>query len=182
MSTLTIVRHCAPTLAGLKVGNLFSARYQDPSEILEILEQQNQQLNPKGVYFVLMKMGGGFALIYVYRKQQLEALLQLPEIIAFLRQFGYHDFSIHGCLAVLKKRLLRQDFPHDIGVFLGYPLADIQAFIQNKGANCKCIGCWKAYTDLPGAEKKFALYKKCTQVYCQRFCEGTDITRLTVAG
>lgn len=182
MSTQTIVRHCAPTLAGLKVGNLFSTKYQDAASLLKIIQLQNQQLNSKGVYFVLMKMCGGVALIYAYRKRQLEALLETLEIQAFLQQFGYEDFSIEGCLAVLQTRLLQQDFPHDIGVFLGYPLADIQAFIQNKGANCKCIGCWKAYTDLPAAEKKFALYKKCTRVYCQRFCEGMDITRLTVAG
>ena len=182
MSTEAIVRHCAPTLAGLKVGNLFSTKYQDSQELLDSVARQNRNLNERGVFFVLIKMQNGLALIYVYRKHQLETLLQTPEVQRFLARFGYSDFSVEGCLAVLKKRLMHQDFPHDIGVFLGYPLADIQAFIANKGANCKCIGCWQDYTDLPNAEKKFALFKKCTKIYCQRFGEGTDITRLTVVG
>ena len=38
-------------------------------------------------------------------------------------------------------------FPHEIGIFLGYPLADVAGFIRNKGRNCKCIGTWKVYGD-----------------------------------
>ena len=185
MPTEIIVRHCAPTLAGLKVGNLFSYRYQDDHdayELMKMLAEQNRQLNPKGVYLVLVKLRGGIALVYVYRRRQLEALLAKGSVRTFLRGYGYHRFDIPSCLAVLKKRLLREDFPHDIGVFLGYPLLDIQAFIENKGANCPCVGCWKAYTNLNEAKKKFRRFKQCTELYCQQYFNGTDITRLTVAG
>ena len=27
----------------------------------------------------------------------------------------------------------REDFPHEIGLLLGYPLADVKAFIENEG-------------------------------------------------
>lgn len=185
MSTEIIVRFCAPTLAGLKVGNLFSYRYRDSDdayELLKMLEEQNRKLNPKGVCFVLVKMRDGIALVYVYRKKQLEELLVEQEVQDFLSQYGYHRFDIPSCLSVLKRRLLREDFPHDIGVFLGYPLMDIQAFIENKGANCPCVGYWKAYTNLNEAKKKFRRFKQCTEIYCQRYFEGIDITRLTVAG
>ena len=185
MSTEIIVRFCAPTLAGMKVGNLFSYRCQnerDTYELMKMLAEQNDKLNPKGVYLVLVKLQGGIALVYVYRKGQLEALLAQEKVRAFLRGYGYHRFDVPSCLAVLKKRLLREDFPHDIGVFLGYPLLDIQAFIENKGANCPCVGCWKAYTNLSEAKKEFHRFKRCTEIYCQQYWNGMDITRLTVAG
>ena len=185
MSTEIIVRFCAPTLAGLKVGNLFSYRYRDYDdayELMKMLAEQNHKLNPKGVYFVLVKLRGGIALVYVYRRRQLEELLKKQSVQHFLREYGYHRFDIPSCLAVLKKRLLLEDFPHDIGVFLGYPLMDIQAFIENKGANCPCVGCWKAYTNLSEAKKKFRRFKQCTEIYCQQYFDGIDITRLTVAG
>lgn len=28
-----------------------------------------------------------------------------------------------------------EDFPHEIGLFLGYPVDDVTGFIQNKGRN-----------------------------------------------
>ena len=54
--------------------------------------------------------------------------------------------------------------------------------MENKACNCKCVGCWKVYGDEEAAKKKFAQYKKCTQVYSDRWAKGTDIERLTVAG
>lgn len=182
LPTEIIVRHCAPTLAGLKVGNLFSYRYTDEADVLDTLEIRNRELNKKGVFFRLIKMCNGMALVYVYRKKKLEQILSDTDIQEFLKLHGYKDFDINSCLKVLAKRLLKEDFPHDIGVFLGYPLDDIKAFIINKGANCKCIGCWKAYTNLSEAEKTFNRFKKCTKIYCEKYMEGSDLSRLTVAG
>ena len=164
------------------MGNLFSYRYTDTEELHQTIRERNKALNSKGVFFVLIKERDGMALVYVYRKKQLAQILADREIQDFLKKYGYARFDVEACLRVLKTRLLDQDFPHDIGVFLGYPLADIKAFIVNKGANCQCIGCWKAYTNLRQARKTFDLFKKCTKIYCERFFEGTDITRLTVAG
>ena len=53
---------------------------------------------------------------------------------------------------------------------------------MNKGSNCPCTGCWKAYTNVAEAEKKFASFKHCTEVYCRCHNKGMDISRLTVAG
>ena len=67
-------------------------------------------------------------------------------------------------------------------LFLGYPPEDVCGFMKNKACNCKCVGCWKVYGDEEAAKKKFAQYKKCTQVYSDQWANGTDIERLTVAG
>lgn len=182
MPTDIIIRNCAPTLAGLKAGNLFAYRCSPAESLDDVLEEQNRLLNPKGVYFLLVRRSQDSALFYVYRRKRLEAILAQPDTQDFLCRFGYTDFTVEACLCRLCERLQQKDFPHDIGVFLDYPLADIQAFIRNKGANCPCVGCWKAYTNVPEAERKFASFKKCTRVYCQRFTQGADISRLTVAG
>ena len=177
-----IVRTCAPTLAGLKAGNLFAYHYADPQELLATVEAQNRRLNGKGVYFALVKMREGFALVYVYRKNRVEEILTRQEIRSFLAQFGYTRFTLSSCLETLGQRLLGKEFPHEIGVFLDYPLEDIQAFILNKGANCPLVGCWKAYTNVQEAMRKFNLFDKCTAIYTRQYFAGTDITGLTVAG
>ncbi len=182
MSTGTIVQYCAPTLAGLKAGNLFSHHTENPEELIATIEMLNELLAEKGVHFVVMKRCRNIILIYAYRKNQLEAILCDGEVQDFLRDYGYADFGIEACLTRLSERLMQEDFPHDIGVFLDYPLADIKAFIRNKGCNCPCSGCWKAYTNVNEAEKKFRSFKMCTEVYCRYYDAGVDISRLTVAG
>ena len=63
-------------------------------------------------------------------------------------------------MAQLQTRLREQGgFPHEIGLFLGYPLGDVAGFIRNRGKNCKCSGCWKVYCNELEAQKRFARYK-----------------------
>lgn len=181
MSYESIIRNCAPTLAGIKVGSLYSYRFASLEELEQALQDRNAMLNPKGIFVVIFRVIGQQALIYIYRKSQLEALLTQSEIQEFLHAKGYKTFTIHACLSLLQCHLQQSDFPHEIGIFLGYPLADIKAFIANKGKHCKCSGCWKAYTNEDLARKTFQKFKKCTDVYCAKFHEGFDMKRLTVA-
>ncbi|MFV0314033.1 MAG: DUF3793 family protein [Anaerotignum sp.] len=182
MSTETIIRHCAPTLAGLKISNLFSCSYGSICELLRLIEEKNALLNEKDVYFAMLKAQKGTALVLVYRKKLLEKTLAQDEIRTFLSPYGYTEFGIEACFSILKEHLLHCEFPHEIGIFLGYPLEDVKGFIEHKGACSKCVGCWKVYTDANDAEKTFRKFKKCTSVYCKKFAEGFDIIRLTVAG
>ncbi len=181
MSYDLIVQYCSPTLAGLKVGSLFSYFYKDEKELAELVHLRNQALNQKGIYFTVLLTKKGRALIYVYRKNQLENVLKNPEIQAFLQTMGYHSFTWQDCRAMLMHHLSRQDFPHEIGIFLGYPLADIKGFIQHKGANYKLVGCWKVYSDEKQAKALFDSYSKCTRIYETQLAHGMDITQLTVA-
>ena len=182
MSAEYIVRFCSPTLAGIKLGSLFSCRYDQDQELSRFVREQDRLLAPRGVRLVLVKKRAGLALIYVYRSRQLAALLREPAIQEFLRGFGYTDFRVAACLFRLRARLVREDFPHDIGIFLGYPLSDVRAFIRHQGKNCPCTGYWKAYTNILQAQRTFRSYRMCTESYCQHFSAGMDIARLTVAG
>ncbi len=84
------------------------------------------------------------ALVYVYRQEALAALLAQADVQAFLRAMGYGDASPDGALAFLRQRLAESPcFPHEIGVFLGYPLSDVIAFMRDGGRGCRCSGCWK---------------------------------------
>ncbi|MFI3326935.1 MAG: DUF3793 family protein [Clostridia bacterium] len=180
MSIEMLVKHCAPTLAGMKVGNLVSYSFDDIQNFKSDINKRNKLLNVKGIYFVVLKIKGNTSLVYVYRKSQLEEILKNEEVRQFLKEKGYESFDIESCFDVLKIHLINKDFPHEIGVFLGYPLEDIKAFIKYKGMNYKVVGCWKSYTDEDQAKKIFAKYKKCTQVYCDRYAKGFDITRLAL--
>lgn len=183
MSDDFIVRNCAPTLAGIKTGNLFSCPFESKEALLASVRQMNKRLGPKGLRVLPLRFSDKTALIYLYRPNKLRKDLSNATAAKLLQQHGYNTASCEKCVVHLVRKLRQQeDFPHEIGLFLGYPPEDVWGFIENKACNCKCAGCWKVYGDEAAARKKFAQYKKCTRVYCDQWAKGKDIERLTVAG
>lgn len=183
MSEDQLIRHCAPTLAGLKTGSIFLCPYECDADLRLSLRRINRRLGGKGLRALPLRASGQKALIYVYRPKRLSRDLADSTAAALLRQHGYDTASCGKCLVRLVQRLREQeDFPHEIGLFLGYPAEDVCGFIENNACGCKCVGCWKVYGDEDAAKKKFAQYKKCTRVYREQWAKGRDLERLTVAG
>lgn len=117
----------------------------------------------------------------MFREKQLNEILKSTEVQDFLLKYGYTDFSISSSLETLKSNFNSMPCPHEVGVFLGYPLLDVISFIDNCGKNCECCGYWKVYHNKNEALKTFEKFKKCTNVYKRLFNQGTSIKRLTVA-
>ena len=183
MSEDYLVRHCAPTLAGIKTASLFTSPYETREQLLESVRRMNRRLRCKGLRVLPLRFSEKRALIYVYRPKQLSIDLSDAVAVKLLEQYGYHTGSCEKCVVRLVQKLRQEeDFPHEIGLFLGYPPEDVCGFIENRACGCKCVGCWKVYGDEAAAQKKFARYKKCTKVYCDQLAKGKDIERLTVAG
>ena len=179
MSEELIVRQCAPTLANLKTGSLFVCPITDKSSFYGSLRRLNGILVPKGLRALPLRMKEHSALIYLYRPARLSKDLEDPTAIRILKERGYTGRQ--QCLPRLMERIREaEEFPHEIGLFLGYPPEDVLGFLEKRP--CKCTGCWKVYGDTKQAEKTFATFKKCQRVYCQQLAHGTDIERLTVAG
>lgn len=176
-----IVRHCAPTLAGIKTGNLFACSFPSVVEMRRYLRRINGIFAGKGLRILPLRFQNKRALIYVYRPAKLSADLQQNTACLLLRQRGYTPEAPQSCILQLIRRLESDDvFPHEIGLFLGYPPEDVHGFIENKAQRCKCVGGWKVYGDAQAAERRFAKYKKCTDIYCALHAKGNPIERLTV--
>lgn len=180
-----LVSQCSPTLAGVKPANLFSCRLSDPEEAARCAAYWSGQLALCGISIRVLKLckQTSTALVYVYRHRWLGTILAQERIRDFLAHTGYTGGQdIDGMLDQLSLRLCaKQEFPHEIGVFLGYPLEDVVGFIDNKGRNFTCCGCWKTYGDPAEAEKRFRIYEKCTSIYRRLFERGTPIIQLAVA-
>ena len=176
-----IIRNCAPTLAGLKTGNTFVCPYESEEQLLASLRSANQKLSPKGVRAIPLRRRDNKALIYVFRPDSLRTDLSREEACAILTDQGYCINSCEGCIAQLSRRIREQaDFPHEIGLFLGYPPEDVRGFMENAACGQKCTGCWKVYGDEASAQKRFDQFKKCTRVYRDCWERGSTLERLTV--
>ena len=64
---------------------------------------------------------------------------------------------------------------------MGYPPEDVRGFIENRAQNFKRAGLWKVYGDEARAEALFRKFKKCTQIYCERWQSGSKMDELAVA-
>ena len=182
MSEDFLIRHGAPTLAGLKTGSLFTCPYVDRPSLLDSIRQLNKRLGAKGLRVVPLRFSDKKALIYLYRPRKLEADLSDATAAKLLEQQGYGAGNGSYCVGHLARRVRSQkEFPHEIGLFLGYPPEDVCGFMENRACGCKCVGCWKVYGDEAAARKKFDQYKKCTRIYREQWQKGRAIDRLTVA-
>ena len=178
-----IMRHCSPTLAGIKTGNLFSCACPCRKELTKALSSLNRRLVPKGIRILPLKICRGRALIYAYRPHALENDLADHHARELLLQYGYLPENQNACVIHLIQRLRSAEkFPHEIGLFLSYPPEDVLGFILNKACNHKCAGCWKVYGDVKRAQKTFHQFRNCTRNYCARWAQGATIEQLTVTG
>ena len=169
-------------MAGLKTGSLFSCFFESKKELMESMRRLNLRLVPKGMRMIPIKIENGRALIYVYRPDKLSADLSDLTAKAILKDRLYPSQNAQSCVAELTRRVKTgKSFPHEIGLFLGYPSFDVDGFIKNNAKGAKCVGTWKVYGDEEAAKKKFALYKKCTKVYKQAYQKHNSFDRLLVS-
>lgn len=182
MSEQLVVKHCSPTLAGIKTGNLFSCAYTTKKELFSSVRDINRKLRSKGIRVLPLRYSERRALIYVYRPEELGKDLSRKEAAAILKENGYVREQGGYCVSELARRLrLCEEFPHEVGLFLSYPPEDVRGFIEKKGADCKCVGCWKVYGDEKEAQRLFESYKACTELCCEQWQNGATIEELTAA-
>jgi len=178
-----LVRQCAPTLAGMKPGSIFCFNHSPLEVSRQKVCQWNKQLAPFGltVQILLERPSSSSVIVFVYRHNRLEQMLSDDAYQSFLAQAGYERTNLDDLLEQLAQRLRTQpEFPHEIGVFLGYPLRDVIGFIENHGRNFTCCGFWKSYGDPAEMQVCFACYRRCIQTYVAMFEQGIPIERLAV--
>ena len=183
MSEDIIIKHCSPTLAGMKTGNMFSCSFTDAGEMRDTVRHWNRLLGKKGLRVLPLKFQNDRALVYVYRISHLSRDLKNDFACRLLKERGYETEMPERCIARLVRKMKEcGEFPHEIGLFLGYPPEDVNGFIENRARGSKLTGCWKVYGNEENARMIFEKYKKCTDVYTEKFAEGKSVDRLTVAG
>ena len=132
MSEELVVEQCSPTMAGLKTGNLFSCPAEEPHKLRQSIRRLNRQLVPCGIRLLPVKSLGDRELIYMYRPEKLQRDLRDQTACRILKERRYPTDDPERCVVELVRRLNREkDFPHEIGLFLGYPAEDVSGFIHH---------------------------------------------------
>lgn len=174
-----IINHCAPALSGIKIANIFTYQYDSKKELEKEVSSYNDILSCRNINISIIKDDNNKAIVYVYNEKELENYLLDDEIFEFLESYGYKSRNIYDSIEFLKTRMqYAESFPHEIGIFLGYPLIDINGFINNYGKNSLYTGYWKVYHNKNEAIKIFDNYNKCRDFYISTFLNGKGILEI----
>ena len=196
-----LVRHCAPTLAGVKASNLFNCSALGEHVFLSkehhrtIVDRAQSKMRKGGVVLSILVQRDSGALVFVYRPCALRTILQHGPSRLFLQERGYDTSSPEACIESLRRRFkefdcrkmgnpgcARCDFPHEVGLLLGYPFEDVMGFIDNDGQGDKCTGTWKVYGNELRAKSAFSCYKHHTRRLSELFSQGASIGELAMLG
>jgi len=159
-----LAAHCSPTLAGIKPACLVSCLQADYPDLPSRVAIYRQAFAVRDIRFELIEQSNQRYLLLVYHRRLVEQHLSASGVASFLETFGY-PVTLEAQIERLKQRLEQPgDFPHEVGLFLGYPLEDVLGFVQHKGQDCKLCGYWKVYGDADAASQ---LFHRFTQVCCR---------------
>jgi len=165
---------------------MFCCDFEDDRDLTESLKRLNHILKGYGLRAVPLKYskGGGRAMIYLYRPSMLGSDFEDEKVCSMLSRCGYCTSSANVCIAQLIERIKacgRDAFPHEIGLFLGYPPEDVEGFISNRASGFKLLGTWKVYGDPAGAAKKFEMFERCRQAACRQWSRTRSLDGVIAA-
>ena len=176
-------RHCAPTFSGIKAASLISLPRAAYGKCEVWLKQYALFLQQRGIKFILLATMSQRVLVLIYHEKQLANALNQLAARHLLGQYGYPEAAT---LAELLKHLqqrcqLAKEFPHEIGLFLDYPPADVQGYITHQGQDFCYAGYWKIYHNEATTRALFDQITACTESFCYQLDHGVPMEKLLAA-
>ena len=121
-------------------------------------------LNNEDLDYVLLRKSENSIVLLIYNRQVLSTYLNKIDNLMFLEKIGYNtNCSLEQALNKLQERYNIYNCPHELGVFLGYPLDDVIDFMECSNKKCIMCGYWKVYNNQERATETFKLYDEVRQ-------------------
>ena len=158
----------AEVFGGIKPANLINLKNQPRRcgrNLYAIWKQEGGALIARsGLETAVLADRHDSLLLLLYRPAMVASLLKQPSVRRLLARAGYQDdASMDMCVKLLSERASLGVFPHEIGIFLGYPLKDVAAFMGLCRIPFSCQGPWKIYGNPAVSLDLAATFKKCRQ-------------------
>lgn len=160
-AALELCRCCAPVLLGVKPAALIRMDTEAAGLLKHI-----RSLCPICYYPLDVSPENQ---VFIFIPELVERAFMRPGALYFLRSIGYGGDTVNEYVRELIRRIQgsrrhRNLFPHEIGIFLGYPLEDVIGFWLNGGRNPLYEGEWKCYSNVSEVAWQQELHSRARQV------------------
>jgi hypothetical protein len=161
-----LVLELAEVLQGAKPANLVCLANKSRScgRNLYLLwkEHGDALLGESGLQVKVLADRGDSLLLLLYSPEALGLLLGQKSVRVILQKAGYPEpDDFEKTLSELERRVAGEGFPHEIGVFLGYPLKDVVGFLGWARLPFTCQGPWKIFGDPRESLKLAETHRRC---------------------
>ena len=156
----------AEVLQGAKPANLvcLSNKRRSCGRNLYLLwkEHGSALIEASGLKVRVLADRGTSVLLLLYSRDALGSLLAQKSVRVILGKAGYPEPAcFEAVLSELEHRVEGEGFPHEIGVFLGYPLKDVVGFMGWAQLSFTCQGPWKIFGNPAPSLELAENHRKC---------------------
>lgn len=177
--TAHLMLECSEVLAGVKPANLISLvnRKRPCGRNLYQLWQSftnDMELRFPHLTFMVLQTTMHASLLLCYNRTHLEHHLSHAGIRVLLCKSGYAaEASCDALLEELYQRISQNNtFPHEIGLFIGYPTKDVAAFMGLVKLPFACQRLWKIYGNPEQSLDLAEQFRCCRQNMCDLLMSG----------
>ena len=167
---------CAPLLAGIKISNLLAAPAFMKRRIDRIFRKSE-------IFCYLLYESDRKSTFLLYHRGDLLQALKQPDVQRTLEELGYDALDLKDILSRTAQRYKAHmeygtEFPHELGILLGYPLQDVLGFMVHGGKNFLYSGYWKVYGNLQEALDTFRCYDAAREQVVHMISRGMSVPEI----
>ena len=176
--TEQIAIQCAPLLAGLKPSNLLIIPEGMETKLKELLQ------GTKVARYCLSEYDGKQVYL-LYNVNELMVYLTEQAVQKLLLELGYEGGELFSLLRRVSGKYTahkreKAEFPHELGLLLGYPAVDVKGFMEHAGKNFLYSGYWKVYGDVRETKSLFREFGRAKEYIVWLAAKGYSIADITV--
>lgn len=159
---LFLIESLAPLILGIKPSVLLNVSLENEMEWQEFEGLYTQQRPLK--IRKIRELNGRMQVIF-YQRELLDSVLRQNSIQEFLRTLSYpKQYSLDIYLNLLRHRIISFKFPHEVGVFLGYPLKDVLGFMGLLPLPYRKTQGWRIYGDETLSNQVYEKYRQARNI------------------
>lgn len=168
-----IAAQCAPLLAGLKPSNLLIIPKECTQDLQNVLQEARVSQYCLSEY-------DGKQVYLLYRVNELMVFLTRQDVQKLLLELGYEGIGLHAILKKVSEKYTahkqeRAEFPHELGLLLGYPAVDVRGFMEHGGKDFLYSGYWKVYGNVRETVSLFREFSRAKELVVRMVKNGCSI-------
>ena len=174
-----MILQCAPLIAGLKASNLLIVNSKNVDKVAQIITET-------AISYVILWETKEKTTLLLYKDESLNTYFSNQCVQQLLKSYGYENAELNTLLHIFRQHYAeymagQKPFPHEIGLFLGYPVEDVEGFIKYEGKHSLYAGYWKVYADLASKLKLFEEFESAKGTMIRLLSYGVGIRNIIVS-